>query len=181
MAHVNMTRAQAVSIIERRNAGHEVPYLDWAVAGFVIGQHEQRRDQASRGSAGFYDQEMLGSGPELRGASRGNVGAQEADNSKAGAKLVAKLPGDVTDYYVDVLPDDVRGCGLYRVAGAEQRAAAGPGRMADPARPFTPTGRLSGRMQDMLRAHDARQKATLRSIAAANAAFWSKPENQGKP
>jgi hypothetical protein len=49
MAHVQMSRAQAVDIIERRNKGHAVDYLDHAVATFVAGQHALRRAQAGRG------------------------------------------------------------------------------------------------------------------------------------
>jgi hypothetical protein len=32
----------------------------------------------------------------------------------------------------------------------------------------------------MIKAHDAHQKAQLRSINAMNASFWSQPEAQGR-
>jgi hypothetical protein len=53
----------------------------------------------------------------------------EADNSKAGAKLVQRLRGPVGSYYIDVLPDSADGCGLYQIAGAERRQQQDPGRM----------------------------------------------------
>jgi hypothetical protein len=43
MANVNMSRREAVSIIERRNAGHAVDHVDPVTASAVIAQDEQPR------------------------------------------------------------------------------------------------------------------------------------------
>jgi hypothetical protein len=99
-AHAQMSRAQAVDIIERGNRGRTVDYLDWSVAATVIARDEQRRAEASKGPAGFLDAEagVLVSGPELRGSTRGNVGALEAGGwPEAGAELVQRLDGRLTD------------------------------------------------------------------------------------
>ena len=136
----------------------------------------------------IHDQRIDGSGPELQsplGSRRGVLGAQEADNSKAGAELVQRLEGGLTDYYIDNIPGDDTEVGLYRVRQTEERTEPGTRRMGDPARPFTPAeGRLSGRMQDrtlrMLVHRDVQQQRRLKEMAKAQREFWAQPENQGR-
>jgi hypothetical protein len=116
----------------------------------------------------------------------GEVGALVAHNERAGSRLVQRLPGPVGSYYIDVLPDSASGCGLYQDSGAEQRQRQDPGRMSDPAKPFTSVeGRVSGRFSDrqvqaMLKHRATQDYCKLADMQRQMNEFWKLPQNQGR-
>jgi hypothetical protein len=129
----------------------------------------------------IHDQRIDGSGPELRsprGTRQGVIGAQEAGGwREAGAELVTRLEGGLTDYYIDNIPGDDTGVGLYRVRQTEERTEPGARRMSQSSSPSSKTGDKTLRM---LVNREVSQYRRLREIAAANREFWSQPENQGR-
>jgi hypothetical protein len=182
-----MTRAEAVAIIEAHNAGHFTGrYSDWVHAGGVIYEDEMNRRAAANGPVGTIDtapgkrhrthdsgpthihvhiptgdQGVLGSGPELKGARPGNVGASEAWPSDP---PILPLEGKAEDY--QVLDNPAGGCGLFRRASKDRKARTGD--------KFT-WGQLP-----MVKQRDTAQHSILKGINAANAEAWAKPEAQGK-
>ena len=95
----------------------------------------------------------LGSGPELKGSRPGRVGASEAWSEDP---PILELDGPASDYIVRDAPNG-RVCGVFR-----KNTKARTGDAA------------------MIKRHDQHQQQQLRSIAAANKAFWEQPENQGR-
>jgi hypothetical protein len=188
-----MTRHEANAIIARHNADPgSVEYPDYVRAGLTVWHHEQQRRAAENGPVGTIDAMpgakrrrthdsaathvhvhlpltsdsggALGSGPELRGAKEGNVGASEAWNE---TPPILPLEGRSADYVVLDHPSG-QGCALFRRTPSKD---AGKQRTGDKF-----TWGLSPRVQQ----RDAAQHSILRSINQANADAWSRPEAQGK-
>jgi hypothetical protein len=175
-----------VKIIEAHNAGNFTGrYSDWVHAGGVIAEDEMNRRAAAEGPVGTFDgaskrhrardsapthihvhlplttdQETLGSGPELKGAKEGVIGASEAWTS---TPPIAELDGRAADYKV-IDREDGRGCALYRRASKDSKKRVGD----------------ADRFASMVQAHDAAQQTTLHGIAEAQKAFWAQPENSGR-
>jgi hypothetical protein len=92
--------------------------------------------------------------------------------------LVQRLEGGVTDYFIDNIPGDNTGCGLFRYRPTEERTEPGARRMGQPTSPSSRTG--DARVASMLKQREVKQKLTLHAIASANRRFWNEPENQGR-
>jgi hypothetical protein len=185
-----LTRDEANAIIQRHNADPgSVEYPDYARAGLTVWHYEQQRRAAAVGPVGTVDAVpgkrhrtrdsapthihvhlpvadsggVLGSGPELRGAKEGNVGASEAWNS---TPPILPLEGKAEDYQVLDHPSG-NGCGLFRrTPGKDAKARTGD--------------RFSWGLSPQVRQRDASQHAILKGINEANAAGWARPENQGR-
>jgi hypothetical protein len=182
-----LTRDEANAIIQRHNANPaSVEYPDYVRAGLTVWQHEQNRRAASEGPVGVVDSVPgakrkrthdtathvrihvpvadaggnLGSGPELRGAREGNVGASEAWPSDP---PILPLEGKASDYRV--IDNPAGGCGVFK------RSKDSKARTGD---------RFSWGLSPRVRQRDAAQHSIQKGINEAHAAGWSSPERQGK-
>ena len=89
----------------------------------------------------------------------GVFGAQEATRL-AGSKLVRRLSGGLTDWFVSAIPDDPDGgVGLYQVVSANN--AGDPGKMT------------ADQRRRIAVADAARSRTTLQSINERNRAAWA--------
>jgi hypothetical protein len=169
-----------VKIIEAHGAGcFGGKYSDYAHACAVVWEDEQSRRAAANGPVGTVDalpgakrrrthdsathvhvhlpttdQQALGSGPELKGARPGNVGASEAWPSDP---PILPLEGKAEDYRV--IDNPAGGCGLFRRGAKDRKARTGDA--------------------DRFRARDAAQHSILRGINESNRPVGRPPSGRG--
>jgi hypothetical protein len=156
-----LTLDEAREVIRQHNAGGNPGYARWASACAVVYEtHMSKRHP--RAMLHTYPIRSLDEAPNISGSepipySEQWTGGGRRPGSPSGARLVQRLPGDASAYFIQALGDG--SCGVFYMGKSDN--------VLDPGET---TG--DGRLRDMRQRDASWNRSKMQEIVAANKKLW---------